>query len=349
MKLGQFIDIGIPVPSCQLGCHYCCLPRSYNKNYQEPDLSYQVAHICDALDRFPQKSLINICGWGETLLSKNVIPLVKNILSGGHCVMLVTNGIAKERLENLLDLPQEFRQNLFFKFSYHYLELKKKSLLEKYYSSIKYVQDQNCSFTLEMVPCDEMEPYKEEIKQSCLENLGCLPHLTVPRDDNRNDKGLVSIHSLSEFYKIWHDFDSLLFDLKIKHFNTGPGTFCLAGRNSFILHLESKKLLQCYRGKAVCENFFDAQSPLNLKAIGVHCPEPRCCNIHAFLPLGVLPEFREHTLAEVRNMKLADGRDSLTPPMKSLMSQNLYHNTTNFPRLRFFFDKFLSQAGITGI
>ena len=48
--------------------------------------------------------------------------------------MVVTNATVSKRFEELAKLPKELLSHLFFKFSYHYLELKQRNLLDKFFA-----------------------------------------------------------------------------------------------------------------------------------------------------------------------------------------------------------------------
>ena len=67
----------------------------------------------------------NVCGMGETLIPKEIIEYVKVILENGHSVMIVTNGILTDRFEEMMKFPQNLKDRLGFKFSFHFLELKR--------------------------------------------------------------------------------------------------------------------------------------------------------------------------------------------------------------------------------
>ena len=51
---------------------------------------------------------------------------------------------------------------MFFKFSYHYTQLKERNLLEGFFANIKKVKDAGCSFTLEQVPSDDTISCQDE-------------------------------------------------------------------------------------------------------------------------------------------------------------------------------------------
>ena len=79
----------------------------------------------------------------------------------------------------------EFLKRLFFKFSFHYLELKRLGWMERFFENVKRVRDAGVSFTVEITPSDELVPYIDEIKQVCMEHLGTYCHITIARSIKR--------------------------------------------------------------------------------------------------------------------------------------------------------------------
>lgn len=103
-----------------------------------PDMSLCVNNVKQAFNktRLGGLCMVNICAQGETMLPPQMIEIIKSILENGHYVMVVTNGTLKKRFEEVCSFPEELRKRLFFKFSFHYLELmplSPNSYLEKGY------------------------------------------------------------------------------------------------------------------------------------------------------------------------------------------------------------------------
>ena len=71
--------------------------------------------------------------------------------------MIVSNMTITKQIDKLLERPLEQRQRLFFKGSYHYMELKEKGLLETFAENMNKIWAAGCSGTIELVPSDEME------------------------------------------------------------------------------------------------------------------------------------------------------------------------------------------------
>ena len=119
-------------------CEYCYITQNKERVVKPIDLSKCEKMIGKALskERLGGVCMINICAAGETLMPKEVISILHDILAQGHYVMLVTNGTLTERFKACCEFPEEYRSHLFFKFSFHYLELKKQNKLDTYFSNI---------------------------------------------------------------------------------------------------------------------------------------------------------------------------------------------------------------------
>lgn len=131
-KMKRFIDINVPVTSCTLRCHYCYITQHRLFSAALPKFRYGAEFIGKALsaERLGGICHINMCGGGETLLPPEMTTIVRAILEQGHYIMIVTNGTVTKRFEEMMTYPVELRQRLGFKFSFHYLELKKRNLLD---------------------------------------------------------------------------------------------------------------------------------------------------------------------------------------------------------------------------
>ena len=166
-KIKRYIDCYVPITTCTLRCHYCYIVQHGLFANKVPKLKYSAETVRKALskERLGGTCLINFCAAGETLISKELLEYVRAILEEGHYVMVVTNATISKRFDEIISFPPELLKRLFFKFSYHYLELKEKNLLERFFSNIKKIRDVGCSFTLEVTPSDELIPFIDEMNQ----------------------------------------------------------------------------------------------------------------------------------------------------------------------------------------
>lgn len=326
-KMKYFIECHFPTRACNFRCDYCYVTQNKWWAAEKPDLSMMLLKVSDAFsrERLGGVCMVNICATGETLLYEESINVIRSILENGHYVMVVTNGTLTKRFEEICKISENLRKHLFFKISFHYLELKKKNLLETYLKNINLIRESGISFTVELTPDDEYIPYIEEIKSWCLLNLGALCHITVCRDERLKEYPLLSSLPMDEFINTWKEFDSQLFNFKANIFGVKRCEYCYAGKWAFELDLGTGLYKQCYRGKAL-GNFYDLDKPLNLYAVGNNCQEGHCFNGHAFLGFGLIPGLDTVSYSDMRNRVDINGREWLSPEMKAFMNNRLYED-----------------------
>ena len=321
----MFIECHVPVKACNFRCDYCYVTQNGWWASEKPDFSLCLENIEAAvsIERLGGIAMFNLCATGETLLYSEMVEIIQKILRAGHYVMVVTNGTMKDRFEACCKFTEDERERLFFKFSFHYLELKKKNLIEKYFENIYMVQNAGISFTVELTPDDEYIPYISEIKQTCLKYLGALCHVTVPRDERLPDFPLMTKLSREEFFNIWSQFDSELFRFKWSIFEVRRKEYCYAGKWGIVLELGTGEYAQCYKGKRLGNLYEDVTKPLQLYAVGNNCKEGHCFNGHAFLGFGLIPELEVSDYADQRNRICSDGKQWLSKRMENFMRSRL--------------------------
>ena len=331
-KIKRFLDCYIPTETCNLRCHYCYITQRKKFNNRLAHFKYPAPVMRKALsrERLRGTCLLNLCAGGETLLSQEVLDITKALLEEGHFVMIVTNGTLKKRFEEIAKWPDELFGRLFFKFSFHYLELKRLDILDQYFDNIALMNKRGASFTVEITPSDELIPYIPVVKNICMEKLGALCHVTIARDDRTEGIEVLSEHNFEEYKKIWGEFASTLFSFKSEIFYKKRTEFCYAGEWSAYLNLNSGDLRQCYCGKWLDNIYQDVEKPINFEPIGHKCTQPHCYNGHAFLTLGDIPELKTPTYAEVRNRICVDGSEWLSPTMKAFMSTKLVESNKEY-------------------
>lgn len=323
-KIKRFIDCFIPTETCNFRCHYCYINNYGKFNNKIFKLNHSVDEIKKALsvERLGGKCLINLCAGGETLLSPDVIPVAKALLEEGHYVMIVTNGSLTKRFEEICKFDERLLKHLFFKFSFHYLELKRLNLIDTFFNNIEMIKKSGISFTVEITPNDELEECIDEIKEISMQKLGALPHCTIARKDIKGIP-VMSEHSLEEYVKIWSQFDSKLLNFKDSLFNVKREEFCYAGLWTCYLNLETGELRQCYKGLTFDNIYKNIDKPIKFRPIGCNCKEDHCYNGHVWLALGDIPEIKAPYYDELRNRKCEDGTEWLSPEMKSFMHTKL--------------------------
>lgn len=321
----RFIDIHVPVTRCNLQCHYCYVPQTNMRNIKETPMHYSPQHIGKSLsvDRMGGICHVNMCGLGETLIPNNIVEIVKEILKQGHYVMIVTNGTLTKRFQEFTKLPMDYKKRLGFKFSFHYLELKRLGILEKFFENIQLIRDNGMSFSLEMTPCDELEPYIDEIKSICYKYVGALCHLTIPRNMGEENIVLLSKHDFNTFYSIWKTFDSEMFEYKANLWEEKRDEFCYAGAWSGLLNIGNGVLRQCY-GSCASQNIMkDLSKAINFVPMGNCCDMPHCYNSHSLLGLGCIPDLKGNYALERDRVDTRDNSHWLTKEMYNFLAYGL--------------------------
>ncbi len=337
-KFKRFIDVQIPTNVCNLSCHYCYVGKDYKGNIdfkkntdifklEKKDDFYKKVF---SVERWGGICFFNLCATGETLLGEDILRLARIILECGHYLQIVTNGLLTEQIKKLLDFSQELKERLFLKISFHFLELKKLNIIDKFFDNVDMVKNQNVSFSVELTANDETIPYIDELKEVCLKNLGALCHVTVARDAEKAEYPLMSKYTLNEFKSFWSDFKSDLFNIKVEYWETPIKDFCYAGEWSALLNFKTGELSKCY-WSTVFENVFEnVEKTLCFEPIGTGCVAPHCFNCHSFLSLGTIPEYDTVTYADTRNRITATGEEWLTPKVKAFFSQKLKDNNREY-------------------
>ena len=321
----RFIDIHIPITKCNLNCHYCYVAQECERNNVATPFMYSPEHIGKALtqERLGGICHFNVCGLGETLIPEETVRIVYELLKNGHYVFIVTNAILTNRILEFVNFPEEYRKRLGFKCSFHYLELVKKDLLKKYFSNVELIKKNGMSFSIEMTPSDELEPYIDEIKKITLENVGAYPHVTIPRDMTKSDIVLLSKHSASQFYDIWKTFNSDMLDFKYQVWGQKRKEFCHAGEWSGLLNIGNGIMTQCY-GECLRQNILkDINKPIEWIPVGHNCPMPHCYNSHSLLGVGDISAIDGNYALERDRVDMRDGSHWLTSEMREFLSHRL--------------------------
>ena len=323
-KIKRFVDCYIPTETCNFRCHYCYITQQRKFNNKVVKFEYTPEFIAQALskERLGGTCMMNLCAGGETLIAEEVIDVVEAILKQGHYVMIVTNGSLTQRFEKIAQFPKELMKRLFLKFSFHYLELIRLNMIESFFKNVKMMKNAGASFTIEITPSDELEPYIDEIKKITQDNIGALPHITIGRKDSGDIPPLTN-HTFLDYKQIWNQFDSDMFDFKYKIFGEKRCEFCYAGEWSIYLNLATGDYKQCYSGKYLGNLYKDIEKPIKFLPIGCNCTEPHCYNGHAFLTFGNIPEIEAPTYDKLRNRVQQNDEEWLQPEMQEFMQSKL--------------------------
>ena len=138
-KIAKFFECLIPVTCCNLKCEYCYVHQQQRQLGMMPTFKYSPKQIAAAFDkeRMGGACYISICGSGETLLVKEVVDIVAELVKAGHYVNITNNGTVTRELERLISSVDSFLRDRVLSFSLHYLELKKLGLLSVFAANVK--------------------------------------------------------------------------------------------------------------------------------------------------------------------------------------------------------------------
>ncbi|MBO8093438.1 MAG: radical SAM protein [Prosthecochloris sp.] len=333
----KFISIFIPSSSCNLRCHYCYVTHHKMFDGEIPDFKYTPDELKQALSkkRLGGVSLINFCASGETLIPEIIIHYVNALLAEGHYVMIVTNGLLTKRIEKLCGFEEEYRKRLFIKFSYQYLELKKRGLIDVFFSNIISVRNAGISFSVELTACDELMDFVDDACEYSINYLGAKPHVTIGRDERvAGELPILTDLNEKEYYSFWNKMGSSFFQYKQTIFGVKRKEFCYAGAWSGILNICTGNMSQCYKFCYSQNIFNDLNKPIRFFPVGNNCMSEHCYNGHVFIALGVIPELNAPTYFQLRHKDVKSGGDWIGSEMKSFLSRKLFDYNDEYDAVR---------------
>lgn len=302
-KPKRFFECLLPVTVCNLECSYCYLIQENRRKMKPLELKYSPEHIAKALrkSRVGGVCWISICGEGETLVPKEAVEIVKLLLEEGHYVNITTNGTLDKRFDSLIENCKENLNHLHIAFSWHYLELKKHNLTDVFFSNIIKMKNAGASVLLQINLCDEYIPYIEDIKKIALDKLGAYPQVALTRDESCRPMKIFTSLSDKEYYDIGKSFNSPLFDFTFENFNVKRNEFCYAGEWSGVLNLQTGWLSKCYANNEGQNIFENIDKPIKFSPVGKNCRNYYCVNSSHFMSLGIIPDLKTPTYAQLRN------------------------------------------------
>lgn len=179
-KIKRFITCLIPVHACNFRCTYCYLSHHDNDAAYAGGIKSFAIEPKKFVTYFSKKRLggpcyFNLCAPGETMIHPELIDLVFELTKEGHYADIVTNGTLERKIDELIKkLDDNQKKHLFIKFSFHYLELRKKGIMGKFVENINKIKESGISYSIEITPHDELVPFIDEIKAFSIREFGCF-------------------------------------------------------------------------------------------------------------------------------------------------------------------------------
>lgn len=305
-KIKHYIQSDITGCGCNLTCSYCYLRQgNYAQTRKKSVFKYPMHVMRKAVstERLEGSCFFNITGDGETLYPEEVTDLVVMLLEEGHYVEVTTNGTLTRRIRRMIERIKGIGklENLHITFSFHYMELKAKNLLDVFFDNISYVHMEGCSLHITMILGEEIsEKTAGEIKDISLRKLGVYPQVAIARKENADGTfGVCTDLSDENYFQMGKGFDSKLFELNCREFNNRRSEFCYAGDWTFGVNFSTGHCWQCLSNDTNASNFFEnIDAKPELKAVGYRCNRAycSCCSFQAW---GIMPEHKEMTLLEI--------------------------------------------------
>lgn len=327
----RFFECLIPVTICNLECEYCYVIQRKYRNMKKADLKYTPREIGMALtkERLGGICYFSICGAGETLAQPETLEIAREILNNGHFVNITTNGTIKKEFEKLKMWDKECLQRLHFSFSFHYLELKKKKMLDLFFENVSLIKELGCSFVVQLNLYDKYIECADEIKKICMENVGAYPQIAATRKETKKLEKveIYTEKNINEYVAAGREFDSNLFEYTMKNFNKKRKEFCYAGDWSGVLDLSNGKLVKCYGHPIAQDIFKNPKEKINFEAIGNCCRSSFCMNSSHFMSLGTIVESGNETYCSLRNREEQNWFNEKT---KEFLSHKLIENNREY-------------------
>lgn len=302
--INNTITVYVPGRQCNLRCSYCYVSQCFDESkLEKAEFLYPVEHMIKA---FSAKRIgisdILLIGGGETLLPPEIIPFVLGLLREGHYVEIVTNLTLQDRIKAIVEgCTPSMRERLLITGSLHYIELKKRGLLDTYFDIINYLRRNGVSCYPLLTISNEYVPLLEEIREVCLERINTLPQCQPAfKYLNKSDifaggKFLTDPVCDDDFVKkIDKLFQSKVFDFEIKMLPVNQRRlFCYAGQYGFIVDMKNGKVSKCH-GFITNVNFFEnLDKIIELEPVACECRVISCACQYRFLGQGFIPELKD--------------------------------------------------------
>ena len=324
----RFFNTNIPTNKCNLRCHYCYVGQTYsfNNEHLEMNLEYSFDHMKKSLSlsRLGGVCMFNLCASGETMLYKQLPEIVQMFLELGHYVSIVTNLTLSKPLKQILEIAEKYKDKLFIKCSFQYMELQKLNLIEKFFENVELLKNNGISFTVELTANDESIRYIDDIKQLCMLKLGALTHIIESRNEGEEHYRRLTQLPIDVHKRVWGGFDSPLFAYQQSKWDRKIETFCYAGEYRLSINMADGSVTQCDGGVHLENMFEHPDKKYYFSAIGCNCFYKHCYASHYQSCLcNNFGDDNAPTYAEERDRVCADGSHWLTPVMREVFSHRM--------------------------
>ena len=316
----------IPMSICNFRCSYCYLAqRPIHYEGVMPEYRYTPEQFGRAMasERVKGAAFGNFTASGETLLMKDLSKYIKAFVEQGHYAEVVTNLTMTPAIDEILSWERGLLGRVEFKCSFHYLELKKRSLLGVFADNVHRIWAAGASANIEMTAADDVIPYIGEIRDFCMEEFQALPHLTIARDDRTRGIDYLTDLDMEEYDRIWGQFDSDFWRFKKSIFGVRQDGFCYAGAWSYYVDLTNGNARQCYCGEALGDIFEDPGQSFPEKPIG-RCRLPHCYNGHMLMAAGLIPGSSTVRYGDIRNRRMEDGKEWLGHDLRNMFNERIF-------------------------
>ena len=305
----RFIECLVPTTACNLRCSYCYVIQEGRRKNEKAVFKYSPERIGKGLskERLGGISFISLTASGETFIVNELPYIALEILKQGHFINITTNGTLTKQIDSFLFITKGYHDHIHLSFSLHYVELKKRNLLDVFFSNIRMVRNAGCSILLQINLVDEYLPYWDEIKKISITETGALPQVALTRDESNGEyKIMSSLMDKEDYFKKGNEMDSPLFKYTFDNFMIKRKEYCYAGFWSGKLNLGTGELRGCY-GMGFHQDIFEnINKPIRFHPIGKHCSLRYCINSSHFISQGIIPELLpQPSYGELRNREEA--------------------------------------------
>ena len=327
-KIKRLIECLFNFDKCNMRCSYCVLTQTGYKTPSVGGFEYppEVIERSFSKERMGGICFFSVAGAGETLLAKELIPIIFGMLKQGHYVSVVTNGTITKRFEEILSFPKEFLERLMFIFSFHYVELKKSNMLDEFFYNAIQIRNAGCSFLLKMCLSDEYIPLLDEIKEISKKRANALPQLNLTLDYADNYAILTQL-PLDQYFELGNSFGSQHFDDIVANYGKKRTGFCYAGDWSLTVYLDTGLAVPCPNPGKTQNIFENPDIPIEFEAVGNNCQLPFCLCGPNHLTWGVMPDVEMPTYGESRNRPEANW---FTPKMRDFCNSKLCESNEKY-------------------